>query len=248
MAAVSGVRRERLQPLIDEVNAGLDAGAPASVALVNTPRRMIVAGPPATLALLRARLAAQAREEQQARRDGLRGGAPLSFGWSGLDADVAFHTAALAEPCEELVRRLHADPTLVPDPQALTLPVLSPVDGRDLRSGGDLARAIASALLVEPVRWDVVSHALAEHGADWVLDLGPGTDVAALTAENLRGARRAHARAGIAGGAAAADVAGRLARRAGHALRELRARPSSSCPAGGGTSTAATRASPAARR
>ena len=42
-------------------------------------------------------------------------------------------------------------------------------------------------MLVEPVRWDRVSRALAGHGADWILDAGPGTDVCALTAENLRG-------------------------------------------------------------
>src|SRR5688572_28901240 len=109
LAAVSGLRRERLQPLLDEVNAGLEPRDACAVTLVNTPRPLIVRGPPATLALLRARLAAAARADERARRDGVRGGAPLSFGWSGLDADVAFHTAALAASCAELVRRLHAD-------------------------------------------------------------------------------------------------------------------------------------------
>ena len=65
--------------------------------------------------------------------------------------------------------------------------VLSPGTGADLRDCADLADAVAGGQLVAPVRWDAVSRALAERGASWILDFGPGTDVAALTAENLRG-------------------------------------------------------------
>ncbi|MDP1850266.1 MAG: DUF1729 domain-containing protein, partial [Solirubrobacteraceae bacterium] len=118
---------------------------------------------------------------------GRRGGAPLSFAWTPLDVDVAFHTPALREPCALLRAQLAAEPGLLPDPAALTLPVPSPCDGRDLRGEADLAAAVAGAQLVAPVRWDIVSRGLADAGADWILDLGPGTDVAALTAENLRG-------------------------------------------------------------
>src|SRR5204862_4330372 len=60
-------------------------------------------------------------------------------------------------------------------------------DASDLRGATDLARAVATTQLVAPVRWDAVSRALGELGAEWVLDFGPGTDVSALTAENLRG-------------------------------------------------------------
>ena len=104
-----------------------------------------------------------------------------------LDVDVAFHTPGLREPCALLRAQLAAEPGLLPDPAALALPVLSPGDGRDMRSSGDLAGAVASAQLVAPVDWETVSRCLAGAGADWVLDFGPGTDVAALTAENLRG-------------------------------------------------------------
>ncbi len=187
LATISGIRPARLAPLLDAVNAEVGSGAAASVALVNTPRRIVVGGPPQTLALLRARLAEQARAEDALRQRGQRGGSPLQFGWNALAVDVAFHTPGLREPCALLRAQLAAEPGLLPDPAALTLPVLSPDDGRDLRSGGDLATAVATGQLVAPVRWDIVSHRLADSGADWVLDLGPGTDVAALTAENLRG-------------------------------------------------------------
>ncbi len=187
LVAVSGLRRARLQAQIEAVNAELAGDARASVALVNTPRRIVVGGPPATLALLRARLATQAREEAEQRRRGQRGGAPLQFGWTPLTVDVAFHTPGLREPCALLRAQLAADPGALPDPAALALPVLAPGDGRDLRADGDLATAIATSQLVATVRWDVVSQRLAATGADWVLDFGPGLDVAALTAENLRG-------------------------------------------------------------
>ena len=40
---------------------------------------------------------------------------------------------------------------------------------------------------VEPVRWDAVAASITELDPDWVLDLGPGTAVSRMTAENLRG-------------------------------------------------------------
>ena len=138
--------------------------------------------------------------EASERQRGQRGGAPLRFGWSALDVDVAFHTPALREPCALLRAQLAAEPGLLPDPAALALPVLSPADGQDLRASGDLAAAVATAQLVAPVRWDVVSRRLADAGADWVLDLGPGTDVARADGREPARPRRAHARARLAGG------------------------------------------------
>ena len=187
LVAISGVRRDRLEPVLDGVNHEVGAAAAVAVALVNTARRIVVGGPPQTLALLRARLAEQARAEQGERRRGQLGGAPLRFGWTPLDVDVAFHTPALREPCALLRAQLAAEPGLLPDPAALALAVLSPGDGRDLRAGGDLAAAVAGAQLVAPVRWEIVSRCLADAGADWVLDFGPGTGVAAMTTKNLRG-------------------------------------------------------------
>ncbi len=187
LAAVSGVRRGRLEPLLDEVNGLVAGDAGAAVALVNAPQRIVVGGPPATLSLLRARLATQARDEQRARRDGSRGGAPLHFTWTDLDVDVAFHTVALTSARDELLGALRATPGLLPDPADLTIAVLSPADGDDLRRCADIAGLVATGQLVAPVRWDLVCRALAGLGARWILDLGPGTDVSALTAENLPG-------------------------------------------------------------
>ncbi|MDP1847004.1 MAG: hypothetical protein Q8K79_04350, partial [Solirubrobacteraceae bacterium] len=58
LIAISGVRLARLAPVLERVNAEVGGGdaAIASVALVNTARRIVVGAPPQTLALLRARL------------------------------------------------------------------------------------------------------------------------------------------------------------------------------------------------
>ena len=100
---------------------------------------------------------------------------------------MAFHTPHLLEPCALLRAQLAADVDALPDPAALLLPVLAADDGADLRGCEDFATAVAASQLVTPLRWDVLSRRLADAGADWVLDLGPGLDLAALTAENLRG-------------------------------------------------------------
>ncbi|HWK27788.1 MAG TPA: hypothetical protein VNS09_14590, partial [Solirubrobacter sp.] len=166
MAAIDGVPFARLEPLLAEVNA-VAASPAATVALVNAPARLVVAGPPATLDLLRARLTEQAAREERARRAGRRGGAPLRFEWHELAVDVPFHSPALAGPLAAF------------EPHAAEAETWAPVLGGE---GG-----VARAQFVEPVRWDAVAAEIAALGADWVLDLGPGTAVARLTAENLRG-------------------------------------------------------------
>ena len=157
MAAVEGITLERLEPFLT---------AAVSVALVNTRTRIVLAGPPADLDAVRARLTTQAEAEAAARRAGQRGGAPLRFEWTPLPVDVPFHSPALAEA----LARFEA-----PAAGERWAPVL----------GGavDLARA----QFVDPVRWDGVADEIRASGADWVLDFGPGTAVARMTAENLRG-------------------------------------------------------------
>ena len=188
MAVVSGVRHARLRA--DRRRAQRRAGggrrrrdrARQHAAAMCRERAAGDARPAA-----RAACRACARAEAGARREGRHGGAPLAFGWNALGVDVAFHTPALAAARDGLVVALRAEPRMLPDPAALSMAVLSPADASDLRAAPDLASAIATAQFVAPVRWDAVSRTLARTGAEWILDLGPGTDVSALTAENLRG-------------------------------------------------------------
>ena len=155
----------------------------------------MLAGDPAVLDMVRDHLTTVAEREAGNRRRGRHGGATLSFVWNDLPVEVPFHTPALAAPASEFASWLRQS-ELLPDPALLAVPVLSGPDGADLRvtldNGGApaLADHLAAAHFTEPVRWDRVVAGLDASGADWVLDLGPGTEVARLTAENLRGTGR----------------------------------------------------------
>ncbi|MBJ7329832.1 MAG: DUF1729 domain-containing protein [Solirubrobacteraceae bacterium] len=186
MAAIAGVREARLRPVLDAVNADVAPGAAASLALINAPDRLVVSGAPATLALLHARLDEQAAEEEAARRAGRRGGAPLRFTWNAVAVDVPFHAPGREHAAEAYRAWLETD-GLLPEPRDLALTVLDPATGEDLRETGDLAGSLAAGHFSRPVRWDLVTRALDARGAAWILDVGPGTGVAEVTARNLRG-------------------------------------------------------------
>ncbi|MFA4929690.1 MAG: fatty acid synthase subunit beta domain-containing protein, partial [Patulibacter sp.] len=134
-------------------------------------------------------LDAQAADERAARQRGTRGGAPLRFDWSPLPVDVPFHTPGLAAAQARFVGWLAdaGEAFALPTADGLGLPVLSPIDGTDLRDAADLTATVLDSQFTAPVRWDAVCRRIGERGADWVLDLGPGTAAARLTADNLRG-------------------------------------------------------------
>ncbi|WP_354699367.1 hypothetical protein DSM112329_05081 [Paraconexibacter sp. AEG42_29] len=186
MAAVGGVRHDRLAAVVARLNhERLRPQDAVRCALVNTRTRTVVSGPPAALTVLRDELERLARDEEAAQRAGRRGGSPLRFTWSPLPVDVPYH--ALSDAAAVDFAGWLRGSGLLPVAPDLELPVLSGSDARDLRAHPDLAAAVAAAQLRETVRWDLVCGALAAGETDWVLDLGPGTAVAHLTAENLRG-------------------------------------------------------------
>ena len=111
MAAIDGITLERLEPLLAEVNAGwAQPGSRGGRRRHDRARqhanRVVVAGSPATLDALRARLSAPGRaRRREERRAGRRGGAPLRFEWTPLAVDVPFHSPALAGALERLPAR-----------------------------------------------------------------------------------------------------------------------------------------------
>ncbi len=208
MAAVVGPRRARVAALLDpgnievgnveagnvevgHVEAGnvevghIEAGDAAVIALQNSPTRLVVSGPAAGLDRLRSRLDEVARAEALDRRQGRRGGAPLRFGWHPVPVDAPYHSPLLA-PSLDRFRQWLATEWPVVAGAGLGLPVVSPVDGSDLRRcrPEDLAGVVARSQFVDPVDWVRATRAL---GGSWILDVGPGTDVARLTADNVRG-------------------------------------------------------------
>ena len=116
---------------------------------------------------VRARLGERGRGGGGARRAGQRGGAPLRFEWTPLPVDVPFHSPALAEA----LARFEA-------------PAGGGALGAGARAGRAISRGRSSSIRCAGTRSPDEIRAL---GADWVLDFGPGTAVARMTAENLRG-------------------------------------------------------------
>ncbi len=177
MAAVRGVRLDVLDQVVAEVNARFDTDDHVQVALHNGGGRFVVAGPPRSLVVLRASLGA-----------GVDGFDPMRA-WEPLPVEVAFHTAALGSAMERYLATTDVAP-LVADIARCAVPVLSPVDGSDLRVSTDadgLERAVVASQFVDPIRWDTTVSGLVDLGARWVLDVGPGTDVARLTSSIVRG-------------------------------------------------------------
>ena len=170
-AARRGQRRLATRGCVAAAPAGRASPPGVTVALVNTPTRLVVAGPPAALDRLHARLSEVAAREEAERRDGRRGGAPLRFTWSPLGVDVPFHSPALAEPLERF--------------ESLARGVKRrPRPGRPCSASSATRSARSSSSRCAGTRSPA---SITELDPDWVLDLGPGTAVARMTAENLRG-------------------------------------------------------------
>ncbi|MCK9249743.1 MAG: DUF1729 domain-containing protein [Solirubrobacteraceae bacterium] len=211
LVALTGDRAERLADAVEASGATHDR--PARVALVNGPQEIVVAGSHDALRRLRHDLDARVAADAAARRDGRTGGRPLTVTWTPLPGDVPFHTPDLAGAVRRLADgipvaddaadaapdparraadgadgrpvatvREHGVPTTVPD----AVPLLGP-DGADLSATADPVAALLAAHATAPVRWDRVCGALVDHGARWVLDLGPGVAVARHTGDALQG-------------------------------------------------------------
>ena len=90
LAAVSGVRGERLAALVDDRQRARPAPVPRCRSRSSTRRGgSSSAARPRCSRMLRARLASLAREQSRARGAGRRGGAPLQFGWSALSTSTS---------------------------------------------------------------------------------------------------------------------------------------------------------------
>ena len=151
LAVVSGVRLARLEPLIEEVNASVAAPAAIAVALVNTPRRIVVGGPPATLGLLRSRLQAQARAEQlrAARGTPRRRAAELRLERRRGRRRLP-HAGARAAARRAAATGCAASPRSCPTRPRSRSPCCRRATGADLRDCDDLADAVAAGSSSRP--------------------------------------------------------------------------------------------------
>ncbi len=185
MAAISGPDRERLMAVLARVGASLGPEDALALTLENTRTRNVLSGSPRALARVREALSAQSASELAARKEGRRGGRPLSFTWESLAVGGPFHSSHMSQGFEAM-REVVAELGFRVDARALLVPVCSPVDGSRWDKVEDLTDALMRAQYLQPVRWTEAVTAAAR-GVDWVLDVGPGDGVARLSRSNLRG-------------------------------------------------------------
>ncbi|MGO4203547.1 fatty acid synthase subunit beta domain-containing protein [Rhodococcus sp. TAF43] len=164
MLAVSNVDPDRLEAIVAELAEGQEPERAAVMAIRNGRRRVVLSGPPAQLARVQQRCEQIAADETRARDAKTRGGAVFSPVFESLSVEVGFHHPALNEAVDI-------------------------IGGWATRCGLDAeqVRALAQAVLVDPVDWvDAVDGAV-ESGAAWILDLGPGDLLTRMTSAGLRG-------------------------------------------------------------
>ncbi|ORI21515.1 type I polyketide synthase [Rhodococcus sp. 1168] len=164
MVSVSNVEPERLSSIIDELAI---PGAPersAVLAIRNGRRRVVLAGPPAQLARVQERSEQIAAEEERERDSKKRGGSVFAPVFEQLPVEVGFHHPALGDAVE-------------------LVSAWAQRCGLDV----DIARTLAHSILVAPVDWVDAIDGVADAGAAWILDLGPGDLLTRMTTPALRG-------------------------------------------------------------
>ncbi|GAA3034531.1 hypothetical protein [Actinokineospora globicatena] len=146
MSAVAG-------PTTADLRALLADHPTVTIGLVNTPTAHVLTGPPADLRALTS---------------------TASGAWTDLPTTIPFHSPLLADLPAQVRDDLPAIGPL-PSPRDLALPVYAADGGQDLRTADDLVDEYLHQVFVRPNDWaSAVHHAIADAGADTVLDAGPG--------------------------------------------------------------------------
>ncbi len=164
MLAVSDVDPARVQAIIDDLFAGVDADRTVAMAIRNGRRRVVLSGAPADLARVQQRAEQIAAEEEAEREAKKRGGAVFAPVFEPVAVEIGFHHPAFADAVDT-------------------------VGTWAVRCGLDADRAtrLARACLTDAVDWVAAVDSAVDAGAAWILDLGPGDLLTRMTAGALRG-------------------------------------------------------------
>lgn len=157
MAAVLRLDLDAVEALVAEVPE-------AAIANNNAPGQVVVAGTPEAVDAVVADAAAAGGRTRM------------------LDVEGAFHSPAMAPAVDRLEAVLGGAELSDPD-----VPLVSGVDAVARRNGPDVARGLVDGIL-SPVRWVDVQHALVDqHGADLLVEVGPGGILAGCAKRTVRG-------------------------------------------------------------
>jgi fatty acid synthase len=164
MVSVSNADPERIYQLLEEFAQDVRTVLPPVLSIRNGRRSVVITGTPEQLSRFELYCRQISDKEEAERKNKLRGGDVFAPIFDTVQVEVGFHTPRLADSID-----------IVGDwAQQVGIDV-------------GLARAMAEAILVQPVDWVDEVIGVHEAGARWILDLGPGDILTRLTAPIIRG-------------------------------------------------------------
>ncbi len=164
MVSVTNADPERIYRLLEDFSQDVRTVLPPVLSIRNGRRSVVITGTPEQLSRFELYCKQISEREEADRKNKVRGGDVFAPVFDAVQVEVGFHTPRLADSIDIVGE--WADKV-----------------GIDV----DLARAMAEAILVQPVDWVDEVIQVHEAGARWILDLGPGDILTRLTAPVIRG-------------------------------------------------------------
>ena len=164
MVSVSNADPERIYRLLEDFSQDVRTVLPPVLSIRNGRRSVVITGTPEQLSRFELYCKQISEKEEADRKNKVRGGDVFAPVFDAVQVEVGFHTPRLADSIDivgEWAEKVGIDV--------------------------DLARAMAEAILVQPVDWVDEVIQVHEAGARWILDLGPGDILTRLTAPVIRG-------------------------------------------------------------
>src|ERR1700761_8667059 len=164
MVSVSNADPERIYRLLEDFSQDVRTVLPPVLSIRNGRRSVVITGTPEQLSRFELYCQQISEKEEAERKNKLRGGDIFAPVFDTVQVEVGFHTPRLADSIDivgEWAEKVGIDV--------------------------ELARAMAEAILVQPVDWVDEVIQVHEAGARWILDLGPGDILTRLTAPVIRG-------------------------------------------------------------
>ena len=164
MVSVSGADTERIYQLLEDFSQDVRTVLPPVLSIRNGRRSVVITGTPEQLSRFELYCKQISEKEEADRKNKIRGGEVFAPVFDPVQVEVGFHTPRLVDSID-----------IVGD--------WAEKVGIDV----ELSRAMAGAILVQPVDWVDEVIGVHEAGARWILDLGPGDILTRLTAPVIRG-------------------------------------------------------------
>lgn len=185
MLSIRDLSQAQVQQHIDVTNQYLPADRHISISLINSPRNLVVTGPPSSLHGLNSQLRKvkaptgldQTRVPYTERK--------IRFSNRFLPITAPFHSKYLVEATEMIDEDLK---NIAIDSSSLGIPVFDTNTGEDLRekASGNIVPALVRLITRDPVNWE---QATVFPEATHILDFGPGglSGLGTLTSRNKEG-------------------------------------------------------------